>query len=130
MRRHIQLFVSTLLLVIGTAACQHVTRYDDPDDQRFDYHYYPHAGVYFHLHSGRYYYRDDRTWVTLHRLPEHIYLDHRARRKLVIREKKPYRHHALHKERYRAPHDFHHDRRHDRAEREHNRREYRRYNRH
>ena len=130
MRRHILLLVSTVLFVFGTMACQHVTRYDDPGDYRFDYHYYPDVGVYYHLHSGRYYYRDGGTWVAIHRLPERIYLDHRVRRKLVIREAKPYYRYAFHKERYRAPRDFHRDRRHDRAEREHNRREHQRYNRH
>jgi hypothetical protein len=130
MRRHIQPLVATALLVIGTTACQHASRYDDPVEYRFDYYYYPHVGVYYHLHSGRYYYRDGRTWVAIHRLPEHIYLDHQVRRKLIIREAKPYHRYAFHRERYPAPRDFRHDRRHDRAEREHNRREHRLYNRH
>jgi hypothetical protein len=44
MRRQIQLLVATVLLVIGTTACQHASRYDDPGDYRLDY-YYPHVGV-------------------------------------------------------------------------------------
>jgi hypothetical protein len=116
--------------MVGLSACTYAPRYDDPPSAyRHDYYFYPHVGVYFHLHSGHYYYRDGPSWVRARVLPRHIFLDHRVRRALVIRDAAPYRHHETHRERYRAPQDFKHDRQRDRTEREHNHRRHEDYRR-
>lgn len=127
MRRLMPLFAFAVLLVIGSTACTHAPRYDEPGSNRHDYYYYPHAGVYFHLHSGQYYYRDGGSWVRVRALPQRIYLDHRARRTLVIADAEPYRSHKVHRERYRRLESFNLDRENDRAERDHNRRQHGEY---
>lgn len=127
MRRITSLFVLAILLVVGSTACTHAPHYDDRDTYRHDYYYYPQVGVYFHLQSGHYYYRDGPSWVRVRKLPQHIYLDHRARRTLVIADAEPYRRHDVYRERYRQPQGFKHDRESDRAERDHNRRQHGEY---
>lgn len=128
MHRFTILAVVALSLISGLTACTYAPRYDDHHGSSgHDYFYYPHVGVYFHLYSGHYYYRDGRSWVRVRVLPPHIFLDHRVRRRLVIKEAEPYRRHAAHRESYRLPHDFKRDRKHDRAEREYNRREHQKY---
>jgi hypothetical protein len=129
MHRRIPLFALAVSFVVGSTACSYAPRYDDPASYRYDYYYYPHVGVYFHLHSGHYYYRDGGSWVRVRVLPRHIWLDHRVRRTLVIREPEPHRRYQTHRERYRLPHDFRLDRAHDRGEREHNRRQHQEYRR-
>ena len=113
--------------LLGFTACTYAPRYDDRPAYRSDYHYYPSLGVYFHLFSGDYYYRDGDRWLRTRVLPRHIVLDHRLRRPLVIREPVPYRHHASHRERYGPPPDLRRDARNDRFEREHNERRHREY---
>ena len=127
MQRRIAQFVLAALLAVGATACTYAPRYDDPPSYRYDYYYYPHVGVYFHLHSGHYFYRDGGSWRRGRVLPNHIWLDHRVRRPLVIREPEPHRWHETHRERYRLPHDLRLDRTHDRGEREHNRRRHEEY---
>ena len=127
MRRLVPLYALAALLVVGSTACTHAPRYDEPGAYRQDYYYYPHAGVYFHLHSGHYYYRDGPSWVRVRKLPQHIYLDHRVRRTLVIADAEPYRRYDVHRERYRRPEGLKYDRENDRAERDHNRRQYGEY---
>ena len=109
------------VLLLGGAGCTYAPRYDD-GPYAYDYYYYPHVGVYFHLFSGHYYYRDHDRWLRVRALPPHIVLDHRVRRSLVIRDPQPYRHHEQHRAQYRAPPAFRHEPRYDRPEREHNRR--------
>lgn len=128
MRQPVPAFGLAVLLVAGLTACTYAPRYDDGRGAYLhDYYYYPHVGVYFHLYSGHYYYRDGKGWVRVRVLPSHLYLDHRARRPLVIRTVKPYKKYEAHRERYGPPHDFKRDRAHDRAEREHNRRRHKEY---
>lgn len=127
MRRLVTLYALAILLLVGSTACTHAPRHGEPGSYRHDYYYYPHAGVYFHLHSGQYYYRDDGSWMRVRVLPRHIYLDHRARRTLVIADAEPYRRHEVHRERYRRSGSFKFARENDRAERDHNRRQYGEY---
>lgn len=115
------------LALLGSTACTYVPRYDNPPAYRSDYYYYPSVGVYFHLFSGDYYYRDGDHWLRTRVLPPHIVLDHRLRRPLVIKDSEPYRHNATHRERYGPPPGFKRDRRYDRPEREHNDRQHREY---
>ena len=129
MRRPTSLFLSAMLLVVGSTGCSHAPRHDDVETYRYDYYYYPHVGVYFHLHSGHYYYRDGRSWVRVYALPQHIALDHRVRRTLMIREAEPYHRHEKHRQHYRLSRDFRLDRAHDRAERDHNHRQHQEYRR-
>lgn len=115
------------LSLLGLTACTYAPRYDDPPAYRSDYYYYPSVGVYFHLFSGDYYYRDGDRWLRTRVLPRHIALDHRLRRPLVIRDPEPYRHNASHRERYAPPPGFKRDPRYDRPERERNGRQHREY---
>jgi hypothetical protein len=87
----------------------------------YDYHYYPSAGVYFHVYSGRYYYRLHNAWVQARVLPSHIYIGPRERIHLRIWSDYPYRHYDLHHRRY-LPHPaYRHDRDRNRFERRYNR---------
>ena len=86
-----------------------------------DYLYYPNLAVYFHVHSGHYYYRHDSRWIRSRHLPKKIYLDHRHRRRLVIREKEPYRHHHKHRKRYETSTKYRAEKKYDRAERKRHR---------
>lgn len=128
MRQMIRALGIAVLMAGGLAACTYAPRHDDAYGAYVhDYYYYPQFGVYFHLYSGHYYYRDGNSWVRVRVLPRHIYLDHRVRRPLVIRDAAPYRQHEAHRERYRTPQDLKRDRAHDRQEREHNRRRHQEY---
>jgi hypothetical protein len=130
MRHPAALFALAALLAVGVTACTYyVPRHDDPGAYRYDYYYYPHLGVYFHLYSGHYYYRDGAAWVRVRALPHHIHLDHRVRRTLVIKDPEPYRRHERHREHYRPPADFRQDRAYDRPERQHNERQHQEYRR-
>ena len=108
------------LMVLGVTACTYAPRYDDVPAYRSDYYYYPGIGVYFHLYSGDYFYRDGDRWLRTRVLPPRIVLDQRLRRPLVIKDPAPYRHNADHRERYRPPPNVRRDPRYDRPEREHN----------
>ncbi len=133
MRRQFSSFALMVLLVAGLSACAYAPRYDGTPSYLNDYYYYPHVGVYFHLYSGDYYYRDGHSWVRVRVLPSRIYLDHRLRRTVVIPDAPPYRWHERHREEHALPPDFRRDRGHDRAERDHNYRrhlEYRERSRH
>lgn len=95
--------------------------------QYYDYHYYPSVDVYFHLYSGRYYYRPGRSWVGVRILPSHVYIGPRERVHLRIWSDRPYIHHEVHRKHYRPPPGYHpsHDR--DRYERRYNRTHHERY---
>lgn len=123
-----------MLLAPGLNACVPAHQYvadSDSDYARpshhYDYYYYPQVGVYFHLHSGHYFYRKNQVWLRVKVLPKHLYLDHRDRRHLVIRNARPYLKYQQHKKQYH--HDRHHEigRNHDRQERERNHKQHRSY---
>ena len=131
-RRSFLVAATTLAAGAGMSACAPV--YVDappgpPPPWHYDYYYYPGASVYFHLYSGTYYWRDGRTWISAQVLPHHIYLDHRIRRTVVIRDREPHRHWHKHREQYRRPRDYRPHPRFDRDERVHNRRRHEEYRR-
>ena len=66
----------------------------------YDYYYYPDVGVYFHLYSGWYYYRDHGRWLRVRRLPPHIHLHPQQRYVLRGPEKEPWRHYEEHRRKY------------------------------
>lgn len=81
-----------------------VAAYDGPD-RRYDYYYYPGANVYFHFLSGLYYYHHLGRWHSARRLPRHIRVNRRHRRRLSIRGERPYRRNRQHRRRYSARSD-------------------------
>lgn len=99
----------------------------------YDYFYYPSVGVYFHIHTGYYWYRDHDHWVRVKRLPPHIVVLARDRQRIRIDHGEPWRYHERHVERYqprvvprldpRQPQIYERNR----VEREHNRRLHREY---
>lgn len=114
-----------ITLIPGLSACTYTPRYGAPAPQPYppyyyDYYYYPHVGVYFHIYTGYYYYRDGHAWRRTRKLPRHFYLDNRHRRKIVIRDENPYTRHPEHRREYPPPRDDRYDRDRDRDEREHN----------
>ncbi|MCB1764199.1 MAG: hypothetical protein KDI27_13815 [Gammaproteobacteria bacterium] len=113
------MFVASLFSI---SACVYVPRYHDRADYADEYYYYPNVGVYFHLFSGDYYYRDHDHWLRVRELPRHIHLDHRVRQNVVIREREPYRDYHRHQEQFRSPPKFRPEPRYDAPEREHNQR--------
>lgn len=129
MDKKIILILLAPILLTSLAACHHAGYYGDHYDYSYydrhydydDYFYYPNIAVYFRIHSGYYFYRHDGHWKRSRHLPKHIYLDHRVRRHLTIRDKKPHHKHHEHHNKYRLRREFHSDRKNDRSEREHNR---------
>jgi len=71
------------------------------DDANYDYYYYPDVNVYFHISTGYYYYWDRKVWVRARRLPRHYHLNHRYRRRLLIRDRHPYERNREHRREYR-----------------------------
>ena len=98
-----------------------------PPPYYYDYYYYPPVNVYFHIHTGRYYYRSGNVWWRTRRLPPHIYLDPRYRRPIVIRDDPPYKRYPQHREAYPPPRDWRPEPRSDREERDHNNRQHEEY---
>ena len=129
MRRQITISVAAALLILGAVACTHAPIHDDSPQHHYDYYYYPHVGVYFHLYSGDYYYSEGPTWRRVRILPSHIYLDHRVRRVVVIKEPKPYKRHKAHRKSHKVPYDLRSNRQHDWDERVHNHRQHLKYSR-
>ena len=84
---------------------EHRRKYPPPPrpPHYYDYWYYPYWGVYFHIHTGRYFYRDGRRWQRVQRLPPHIHLDRRRRHLLNIRESRPWERHEEHRRQYPPP---------------------------
>lgn len=93
----------------------------------YDYYYYPHVDVYFHVYSGYYYYVVGGAWNRARALPPHIHLDPRYRVSLSIRDDRPYVQHPQHRRAYPPPPQFRADPRRDREERQHNLRLYQDY---
>ncbi|WP_125932033.1 hypothetical protein [Thiosocius teredinicola] len=126
MRRPISLLFILVGIAVALNACVYAPPHERPPAHRYDYdyYYYPDVNVYFHLFSGHYYYRDHDRWLRVKVLPSHIYLDHRVRRPLMIKEPQPYRHHERHRAEYRPPANYRREPKYDRAERDHNRRQF------
>ena len=95
--------------------------------QYYDYYYYPHVNVYFHIYTGWYYYLSGDVWLRTRRLPPHIRLDPRYRRPVVIREDPPHRRHPEHRKTYPPPRDWRSEPHRDRRERDDNRRQHEEY---
>ncbi len=70
---------------------------------RYDYYYYPHEDVYYHIYTDHYYYRDGPVWWHSQRLPDHIRLDSGYRVWLRIWDDKPWRRHHKHRRKYPPP---------------------------
>lgn len=66
----------------------------------YDYYYYPGANVYYHQYSDHYYYYDDHVWRRSRRLPRHIHLDDRERRRFEYRGERPYDRNREHREQF------------------------------
>lgn len=99
--------------------------------QYYDYYYYPGADVYFHIYTGEYYYRSGDRWHRARTLPKSRYLDPHDRRRLEVREGKPYQQDREHR-RTVAPapqRRYERNRRLDQQERERNRKRYEEYQR-
>jgi hypothetical protein len=125
-----------LLVGSGLAACRAepyrpAPPYPHAYDYRwypYDYFYYPSVGVYFHIHTGYYWYRDHGHWVRVRRLPAHIVILARDRQRIRVEHGEPWRYHQRHLEHYRprvVPRpDYRRPQIHERnrVEREHNRR--------
>lgn len=93
----------------------------------YDYYYYPHVDVYFHVYSGYYYYVIGGAWRRTRVLPPHIHLDPRYRINLNIRDDRPYVRHSEHRRAYPPPPQYRGDPRRDREERQYNLRLYEEY---
>lgn len=95
----------------------------------YDYYYYPHVGVYFHIYSGYYYYPVDGRWHRARTLPSRIYLDPRVRVRLDIKADRPYVRYDRHRRAYPPPRQYRPDPRRNREERQHNLRQHEQYRR-
>lgn len=114
----------------GLAGCYGPAPYGPPHPtppQYYDYYYYPHVDVYFHIYTGWYYYRSGDVWRRTRRLPPHIRLDPRYRRPIVVRDDPPHRKYPEHRKTYPPPRDWRPEPRQDRRERDDNRRQHEEY---
>lgn len=121
---------TAIVFVPGLTACYYEPRpYPSPPSppHYYDYYYYPNVDVYFHIHTGWYYYRSGGIWWRTRRLPPRVRLDPRYRRPIVIREDPPHRRYPQHRKAYPPPRDWRPDPRRDREEREHNRHQHEEY---
>lgn len=119
-------------LALGLGACTVESdgrpRYARRPDYYYDYYYYPHLDVYFHVFSGDYYYRRDGRWLRARSLPRDRWVDGHYRVKLRIDDDVPYRRHREHFARHGMPGQWERDRdrnrsqweKRDREERQHN----------
>lgn len=99
-----------LVSVAGLVGCNGAVYYREPPPhapaygypwQPYDYFYYPSVGVYFHIPSGYYYYREGRVWRRTQWLPPRIVILPRERVHVRIKDQEPWRHNKEFKERYR-----------------------------
>lgn len=124
--------VATAAAALALGACapyppRHGPPYGAYPSYYYDYYYYPHADVYFHIYTGEYYYRSGGHWQRAKALPRGIYLDPHDRRQLHIRDtRQPYRYQQQHRETERARPGYRYERspRLNQQEREHNRQRY------
>lgn len=71
-----------------------------PTPDFYDYWYYPQEEVYFHIHSGDYFYQDGGVWWRVQWLPNYFYLDPGDRICLRIMDVQPWRYHYAVRGRY------------------------------
>ncbi len=128
------MIISVLITLSGTAGCVYEPYRGGPPVYRsayrhypYHYYYYPSTRVYFHLHSGDYYYHRDKRWHRAHVLPPHVFLDRRDRVRVWIDASRPHDRQRDHVKRYKPSPRYHADRHRDRDERAHNRREHKKY---
>ena len=119
-------------LVSGLASCvpyHGAPRVYAPTHRNYPYHhyYYPSIGVYFHLHSGHYYYHSDRRWIRSPHLPPRLYLDRKDRVRLWIDADTPYLRNDIHRRKYKPYGSYRTDKHRNRREREHNLNKHREY---
>jgi len=100
-------------------------RYNAP--YYYDYHYYPTASVYFHLYTGRYYYRSGGSWARVRVLPSRIHIGPHDRIHLRIWADRPYKYWDNHRKRFHPHPRYQRDRQRDRFERRYNRQHHHRY---
>lgn len=113
---------------MALAGCAPVYYGPEPrPDWRYDYYYYPHVDVYFHVYSGYYFYRDRDAWRRTRVLPSVYVLDPRYRVNLRIRDDRPYVRHPQHRQAYPPPPQFRPDRNRDRQERQYHTRQHEEY---
>jgi hypothetical protein len=98
----------------------------------YDYFYYPGVRVYFHIHTGYYWYRQHDRWYRARTLPPHLVLLPRDRVRIRVEDDRPWAHHDEHLKRYPArlpPAEYRRPeaRARDRSEREQNFKLYRGY---
>lgn len=98
---------AALGLTLGLGAC--AVTYDERSpyatypDHYYDYYFYPHIGVYFHLFSGDYYIRQHGRWRRLHALPPGIWLDPHFRVPLHVRKHRPHKYYNEHYSKHAKP---------------------------
>lgn len=99
-RRFVQLLTGSAVVALGSglAACSYPEYY--PRRPHYGYYYYPNVNVYFHIHTGHYYYRTGSAWHRSRSLPRHIKLDRHRRRHIYIREPRPYDRNREHRREY------------------------------
>ena len=113
---------ATLGLTLGLGAC--AVRYDgrspyaDYPDYYYDYYFYPHLGVYFHLFSGDYYHRRHGRWQRTRALPRGIWLDNHYRVPLHTRRHQPYKRYDEHYSKHAKPKEWQRGKQRSRSERE------------
>ena len=101
---------AAVALAFSLAGCTYYG--DDPPrrifpypDPNYEYYYYSDINVYFHIHTGFYYHYHGGVWHRSRRLPRHLHLKRRHRRRLYIREPSPYDRNREHRRRYQRPRD-------------------------
>ncbi len=96
---------AAVALGFGLAGC---TDYGDYPSRRvsphpdsyYEYYYYPDVNVYFHIHTGFYYYHHGGVWHRSRRLPSHFRLKRHHRRRLYIRGPRPHDRNREHRREY------------------------------
>lgn len=124
------LVIGALVLVSASCMPYHgAPRVYAPAHRHYPYHYYyyPSVRVYFHLHSGRYYYHSDRRWIRSPHLPPRLHLDRRDRVRLWMDAEKPYLRNDMHRRKYKPHRKYQMDEHRSRREREHNHHKHREY---
>ena len=96
--------LAAVATVPGLTACTiHEHHYHTNPVYYYDYYYYPDVGVYYHIHTGFYFYFFDGSWRHARERPRHVVLDDRRRHSVVIREEVPYARHHDHRRQWGQP---------------------------
>lgn len=133
--RRFLLEVFVVVMITGVAGCSSYYHDGPPIYKRayyhdpYHYYYYPSVDVYFHIHSGRYYYRDGGRWHGSLTLPHRYHLDHHDRVRVWHDSDKPHRRHEHHRNRHKPSPHYKRDMQRDRNERKHNQQRHEKYRR-